>query len=176
MTVNKIPEFTKSCYTIIYTIHDNNIKSAQSIKMLRQYIFVPMSVFVIHSLKLLASDPALMTMIHNGRDFNVHEDQTTTWVIKSGTKQVIIYHNDDCFVNAQVTKVCAASWIYSSGWCWCVNQCLNALGYSKRIQSCLNSGWCIVKDFGHSGFLLYLSLKLHKSIFGHRGQKNSKTS
>ena len=63
--------------------------------MLGQYIFVPMSVLVIHSLKLLASDPTVMTMIHNGRDFNVQEDQTTTLVIKLGTKQVIIYHNGD---------------------------------------------------------------------------------
>lgn len=57
--------------------------------MLGQYIFVPVSVLVIHSFKLLlASAPALVIMTHNGRDFNMQEDQITMWVINHtlGTK------------------------------------------------------------------------------------------
>lgn len=49
--------------------------------MLRQYISVPVSVLVIHSFKLLLEASAQMIITHNGRDFNVHKEDVTMWVI-----------------------------------------------------------------------------------------------
>lgn len=47
--------------------------------MLQLYIFVPVSVLVIHSFKPLLTPPSTLMIIitHNGRDFIVHEDQIT---------------------------------------------------------------------------------------------------